>query len=138
MCWDPPIDFMLSLVLTAHVCSFRCCSGLMICFFHTLTSLHHVSKARSLHLCVPFVGSWTICLTAWITDARHTVLKVLLLIGSTGNEMAPITMVVWHPSGYKYLIRSSPRTISHSFPWFALGFPLSCPLFTINGGPKRH
>jgi hypothetical protein len=107
-------------------------------FFHTLTSLHHVSKARSLHLCVPFVGSWTICLTAWITDARHTVLKVLLLIGSTGNEMAPITMVVWHPSGYKYLIRSSPRTISHSFPWFALGFPLSCPLFTINGGPKRH
>jgi hypothetical protein len=39
--------------------------------------------------------------------------------------MTPITVAVWCPPGYKYLIRSPPRTISHFFhsslPY--LGFP---------------
>jgi hypothetical protein len=102
-------------------------------------SPQYVSKVvRSSHLFIPFLGSWTICLTAWITGARRTILEASLLIASAENETTLITVAVWRPPGYKYLLRSPPRTISHSFPWFALGFPLSCPLLTINGGPKRH
>jgi hypothetical protein len=37
--------------------------------------------------------------------------------------MTSITVAVWHPPSYKYLIRSPSRTISHSSPWFSLGFP---------------
>jgi hypothetical protein len=66
------------------------------------------------------------------------VLEASLLIASVGNETSPITMAVRRPPGYKYLLCSPLRTISHFFPWFALGFPLYCPLLTINGGPKRH
>jgi hypothetical protein len=41
------------------------------------------------------------------------------------NEIAPITVAVWRPPSYKYLIRSPPRTISHFFPLSlpCLGFP---------------
>jgi hypothetical protein len=54
-----------------------------------------VSKAMRLsRLCVPFLGSWIVCLTNWITGARHMVLKASLVIASMGNEMAPITVAV--------------------------------------------
>jgi hypothetical protein len=87
-------------------------------------SLQHVSKAaRSSYLCVPSLVSWAVYLTIWITGAQRTVLEASLLIASMGNEMAPITVTVWHPLSYKYFLRSPPRTISHSFSWFALGFP---------------
>jgi hypothetical protein len=103
-----------------------------------MSSRHMLKVVLSSRLCVPFLGSWIVCLTAWITDAQRMVLKASLLIASAGNEMTPITVVVWRPPDYKYLLYSSLRTISHSFPLFALGFSLSCPLLTINGGPKKH
>jgi hypothetical protein len=58
-------------------------------------------------------------LTAWITGARYTVLEASLLIASVRNETTPITVAVWCPSGYKYLLHSPLRTISHFFPLFA-------------------
>jgi hypothetical protein len=75
-----------------------------------------VSKATSLsRLYVFFLSSWTICLTIWLTGTRHMVLEASLLIASTGNEMAPITIAAWRSPGYKYLLHSPPETISHSF-----------------------
>jgi hypothetical protein len=94
----------------------------MICSTH----LEHVSKVvLSSHLCVLFWGSWTVCLTGWITGARHMVLEMSLLIASTENEMVPITVAAWRSPGYKYLIRSPLRTISYSFSLSlsCLGFP---------------
>jgi hypothetical protein len=43
------------------------------------------------------------------------ILEASLLIASVGNETAHITVAVWHPPSYKYLIRSPLKTISHSF-----------------------
>jgi hypothetical protein len=53
------------------------------------------------------------------------VLEASLLIASAGNETTPIIVAVWRPLGYKYLLHSPPRTISHSFPSSlpCLGFP---------------
>jgi hypothetical protein len=85
-----------------------------------------VSKVvRLSHLCVLFLGSCTVCLTAWVTGARRMILEVSLLIASTGNEMTHITVAAWRSSGYKYLLRSSLGTISHSFSSSLsyLGFP---------------
>jgi hypothetical protein len=64
-------------------------------------------------------------LTTWITGARCRVLEASLLIASAENEMALITVAVWCPLGYKYLLRCLPRTISHSFlsSLLCLGFP---------------
>jgi hypothetical protein len=138
MRWDPPIGFMLSSILTARICFFDVAVGWWY-VLHTLTSSQQVSKATRLsRLCVTFLGNWTVFLTDWITGVGCKVLEASILIASMENEAAPITVAVWHPRGYKYLNCSPPRTISHSFPWFALGFPLSCTLLTINGGPKRY
>jgi hypothetical protein len=51
-----------------------------------------LKAARLSCLCILFLGSWIVCLTVWITGARHTVLKALLLIASTGNGTSPVTV----------------------------------------------
>jgi hypothetical protein len=51
-----------------------------------------LKAAQLSHLCVLFLGSWTVCLTTWITGARRTVLESLLLIDSVGNEMTSVTV----------------------------------------------
>jgi hypothetical protein len=81
--------------------------------------------ARPPCLRVLFLGSWIGCLTAWITGACCMILEVSLLIASAGNKTAPITVAVWCPPGYKYLIRPQLRTISYCFPSSlpCLGFP---------------
>jgi hypothetical protein len=43
------------------------------------------------------------------------ILEASLLIDSVGNEMTHITVAVWRPPGYKYLLRSPLKTIFHSF-----------------------
>jgi hypothetical protein len=94
-------------------------------------------------LCVLFLGCWTVCLIIWITGARCTILEASLLIASVGNKMAHITVAVWCPPSYKYLLCSSPRIISHSFPLSlpCLGFPsLVLSFSTMEGkrGIKRE
>jgi hypothetical protein len=136
------IGFMLSSVLTALTCFSRCCSGLMICSTHLDGSAARVKSCAAItSLCT--LGSWTVCLTACITGARCTVLEASLLIANVGNKTAPITVAVWRPPGYKYLLRSSPRTISHSFPssLSCLGFPslvLGFPTMEGKRGIKRE
>jgi hypothetical protein len=69
------------------------------------------------------------------------VLEVSLLIASAGNEMTPITVAVRRSSDYKYLIHSPLRTITHSFPLFALGLPslaLSSPSMENQRGIKHE
>jgi hypothetical protein len=106
---------------------------------HTLMSLQHVSKAtQSSHLCILFLGSRKVCLTAWITGAWHTVLQTSLLIASTRNEKVPITVAARHPPSYKYLIRSPLGTISHSFSLSLPRLVFSSLVLCGNGGQERH
>jgi hypothetical protein len=71
------------------------------------------------------------------------VLEASLLIASVGNETTPITVAIRRPPGYKYLLRSPSRTISHSFPLSlpCLGFPslvLDFPTMEAKRGIKRE
>jgi hypothetical protein len=65
-----------------------------------------LKAARLSRLCSLFLSSWTVCLTVWITDARHTVLKATLLNDGGGIEAAPITIKARRFLDYKYLSRS--------------------------------
>jgi hypothetical protein len=76
-------------------------------------------------------------------DSLRTVLKVLLLIASMGNETVHITVVARRSPSYKYLLRSPLGTISHSFSssLSRLGFPslvLCFPTMEGKRGIKRE
>jgi hypothetical protein len=63
-----------------------------------------LKAARLSCLCILFLGCWIVCLTTWITGARHTVLEALLLIASTRNETSPVTAaaIPGHPGRAKW------------------------------------
>jgi hypothetical protein len=99
--------------------------------------------ARKSRLCALFLGSWIVCLTSWITDARCMVLKTSSLIASAGNKTGIHYCSGVMLPGYKYLIRSSLGTISHSFssPFSCLGFlplVLCFPTMEDKRGIKRE
>jgi hypothetical protein len=62
----------------------------MMCSKHLDESATRVKSCMIVTSLCTFSSSWTVCLTDWITDARHTVLEASLLIASTRNETVPL------------------------------------------------
>jgi hypothetical protein len=60
---------------------------------HLDESVTHVERYTTVTFCVLFLGSWTIFLTAYIIGTQCTVLEMLPLIASMGNEMTLVTVV---------------------------------------------